>query len=148
MRLGRWQTWWRRSPRTRSEPPRLACGVGHTGFVFTLDEARRRFAGLRPRIDEAILVRADLAELRADLNAGGPSPLGGLAEAKALEARLYAVLEEIAEADVQVKGYAPMLLDFPGERDGRTVLWCWLEGDADVEWYHRVECGFPGRRRV
>ena len=116
--------------------------------MFTLDEARRRFAALRPRIDQLIATRADLAELRADLAAGDQSPLGGLAEAKALEARLYAALESIAENDVQVKGYAPMLLDFPGERDGRPVLWCWLEGDADIDWYHRVDCGFPGRRRV
>ncbi|WP_084557336.1 DUF2203 domain-containing protein [Hamadaea tsunoensis] len=116
--------------------------------MFTLDEARRRFAALRPRIDELITARADLAELRADLDADGASPLGGLAEAKALEARVYATLEEIAELDVQVKGYAPVLLDFPGERDGRPVLWCWLEGDPDIGWYHRVECGFPGRRRI
>ncbi|MBQ1015990.1 DUF2203 family protein, partial [Micromonospora sp. M51] len=23
---------------------------------------------------------------------------------------------------------------------------CWLEGDSDVRWYHRAECGFAGRR--
>jgi hypothetical protein len=116
--------------------------------VFTLDEARRRLAALMPRIEEFIALRADLAELRADLAAGQPSPLGGLPEAKALEARVFAALEHISEQDVQVKGFAPILLDFPGQRDGRSVLWCWLEGDADIAWYHRAECGFPGRRRV
>lgn len=116
--------------------------------MFTLHEAREHFAALRPRIHELIEARADLAELRADLAQHGESPLGGLAEAKALEARLYATLEEISEQDVQVKGFAPVLLDFPGERDGRPVLWCWLEGDDDIEWYHRADCGFPGRRPV
>jgi hypothetical protein len=116
--------------------------------VYTLAEARQALAGLRPRLDELIACRADLAELRADLHAGGDSPLGGLAEAKSLEARMYAALEEIAGSGVHLKGYAPVLLDFPGERDGRQVLWCWLEGDADVDWYHRAECGFAGRRRV
>ncbi|MFJ5542720.1 DUF2203 family protein [Micromonospora chalcea] len=28
------------------------------------------------------------------------------------------------------------------------MLWCWLEGDTDIRWYHRVECGFAGRRSV
>jgi hypothetical protein len=119
--------------------------------VFTLDEARRRLATLLPRIEELIVLRADLAELRADLEAGESSPLGGLAEAKALEARVFSTLEHIAhgaEQEIQVKGFAPVLLDFPGERDGRPVLWCWLEGDADIGWYHRTECGFPGRRPI
>jgi len=116
--------------------------------VFTLPQARRLLAELRPRIEELIARRADLAELRADLEADGTSPLGGLAEAKALEAQVFALLEEIAAAGAQLKGYGPVLLDFPGERDGRPVLWCWLEGDADIEWYHRTECGFAGRRRV
>ena len=93
------------------------------------------------------MVRADLAELRADL-ATGHSLLGGLADAKALEARLFGVLERFAERGAQVKGYAPLLLDFPGERDGEPVLWCWLEGDADFPWYHRLDTGFAGRRLV
>jgi len=122
--------------------------VTHNEDVFTLEEARRLFAEVRPHIDEVIAARADLAELQADLATDGSSPLGGLPEAKGLEARLHALLEEIAGQDIQVKGYAPMLLDFPGVRDGRAVLWCWLEGDTDIEWYHRVECGFPGRRRI
>jgi hypothetical protein len=113
-----------------------------------LDEARAALARLRPHLDAIVTVRADLAELRNDLERDGASPLGGLAEAKAYEARLYAELEEVRASGVQLKGWAPLLLDFPGERHGVEVLWCWLEGDADVAWYHRVDCGFPGRRPV
>ncbi|SCL68300.1 hypothetical protein GA0070608_3696 [Micromonospora peucetia] len=120
----------------------------HTGPVFTLAQARHLIATLRPRVDELIRLRADLAELRVDLADHGASPLGGLAEVKGLEARLHALVEELHSHDIQVKGIAPVLLDFPGERDGRPVLWCWLEGDTDVRWYHRVECGFAGRRPV
>lgn len=116
--------------------------------MFTLAQARHLMATLRPRIDQLISLRADLAELRADLADGGPSPLGGLPEIKALEARISGILDELNEHDIQVKGFAPVLLDFAGERDGRPVLWCWLEGDDDIAWYHRLECGFPGRRPV
>jgi hypothetical protein len=115
----------------------------------TLDQARAALAELRPRLAQVVSLRADLAELRADLAAGdGSSPLGGVAEAKGLEARLYAELERVAEAGAQVKGWAPLLLDWPGERDGVAVLWCWLEGEPDIDWYHRLDCGFPGRRPV
>lgn len=116
--------------------------------MFTLAQARHLIATLRPRVDEFIALRADLAELGADLAAGVPNPLGGWAEAKGLEARLHSILEEFTAQGIQVKGYAPILLDFPGERDGRPVLWCWLEGDVELRWYHRPECGFAGRRPV
>jgi hypothetical protein len=116
--------------------------------MFTLEEARERLDKLRPRIDEFVARRADLAELRADLAAGRESPFGKLAEAKAREAALFAELERFAESGAEVKGYAPLLLDFPGELDGDAVLWCWLEGEPDIGWYHRVECGFAGRRPV
>ncbi len=111
-----------------------------------LAEARRRLATLRPRIDALIGLRADLAELTADLAVEGTRPLGGRAEAKALEARLAQVIEELGGRGAQIKGYAPVLLDWPGELHGRPVLWCWLEGDPDIVWYHRMECGFAGRR--
>ncbi len=113
-----------------------------------LDEARAVVAALRARIDEFLVARADLAELQADLANGGASRHGGRAEAKALEARLYAELEHFAESGAQVKGFAPLLLDLPGEHNGEQVLWCWLEGDADIGWYHRRDAGFAGRRRI
>lgn len=118
------------------------------GSPITLGQARAALAELRRRIDEFVRLRADLAELRADLEAGGGSALGGVAEAKALEARLYAGAEQFAAAGAEVKGFAPLLLDWPGERDGVSVLWCWLEGEHDIGWYHRFDCGFPGRRPV
>lgn len=114
----------------------------------TLDEARAALVEVWPRLERVVALRADLAELRADLQASGSSPLGGVAEAKGFEARLYAELEQITQAGVQVKGWAPLLLDWPGERDGVAVLWCWLEGEPGIDWYHRTDCGFAGRRRV
>jgi hypothetical protein len=113
-----------------------------------LTEARGLVRALRRRIDDFLVARADLAELRADLAVGGVSPLGGLADAKGLEARLNDDLEHFTSAGVQVKGLAPLLLDVPGERDGEPVLWCWLEGDDEIAWYHRADTGFPGRRPV
>ncbi|WP_233558928.1 DUF2203 domain-containing protein [Micromonospora radicis] len=120
----------------------------HTGAVFTLAQARYLVATLHPRVDELIRVRADLAELQADLTGHGVSALGGRPEVKALEARLHGILDELRGPGIEVKSIAPVLLDFPGEREGRQVLWCWLEGDTDVRWYHRADCGFAGRRPV
>ena len=46
--------------------------------------------------------------------------------------------------DVQLKGWAPLLVDIPVEHDGRVVLLCLLEGDRELGWYHEVDHGFPG----
>lgn len=117
-----------------------------TRQIFSLEAARALLDTLRPRLAEVVSARADLAELRADLAQGTPVR-GGLADAKALEARIYADMEELDRLGVLVKGFAPVLLDFPGERDGIPVLWCWLEGEPDIDWYHRADVGFAGRRR-
>jgi hypothetical protein len=113
-----------------------------------LREARQLLASLRPRVEQFLLVRADLAELQADLAENGSSPRGAFADTKGLQARLYAELEHFAREGAQVKGFAPLLLDFEGDRNGVPVLWCWLEGDLDITWYHRLDTGFAGRRPI
>ncbi len=118
----------------------------HTGRVSTLAQARDQFALIRPGLAALVTLRADIAELSVDLARGGPSALGGLADLKGMQARFFAELEQITESGAQVKGWAPLLLDYPGELDGEPVLWCWLEGDDDIAWYHRLDCGFAGRR--
>jgi hypothetical protein len=70
---------------------------------MTLDEARARLAKLRPRIERFLVLRADLAELRADLAEHGFSGRGGLADAKGMEARLYAELEALSTDGWQVR---------------------------------------------
>ena len=77
---------------------------------------------------------------------GAATDLGGTPEFKAAQARLDELISELAEDDVQLKGLAPLLLDFPSELDGVPVLLCWLEGDRELGWYHRLDLGFAGRR--
>ena len=97
---------------------------------------------------DIIEARAELAELSSALNGGEDSPLGGMAEAKALEARLHELLEWFPANGIEVKGAAPVVIDFPGALLGADVLLCWLEGEPELAWYHRPELGFLGRRRL
>ena len=117
--------------------------------LFTLPEARIELARLLPVLDEIIELRADMVELSAALTPGGaPTDLGGLPERKAAEARLNELMTTVQETGAELKGVAPLLVDFPGELDGIDVLFCWLEGDAGIDWYHRADLGFAGRRRL
>lgn len=114
--------------------------------LFTLAEAGNLLADLRPLLDEFVAVRADAAELAAAGRGGPPTPLGGLPELKAAEARLNELMTSLQQAGVELKGIAPLLLDFPAELDGVPVLLCWLEGEAEIGWYNRADLGFLGRR--
>jgi len=115
--------------------------------LFTVDEARAELGRLLPTLDELVAIRADAAELTAALERGdGTTPLGGLPELKGMQARLDELMTRVQETGAQLKGFAPLLVDFPADLDGVPVLLCWLEGDRELAWYHRLDLGFPGRR--
>lgn len=116
--------------------------------LFTVAEARQELAGLAPVLARVVALRADAAELAAAVARGDDCPLGGLPELKAAQARLDDLLSEVQQTGVELKGYAPLLLDFPAELAGVPVLLCWLEGEAALGWYHRRDLGFAGRRRL
>lgn len=115
---------------------------------FSIAEARALLPAVRRHAEELVEARADLAELSAELRAGGSSRPGALPEAKALEARLSELLAWFPEQGLEVKGVAPLLLDFPAELDGVSVRLCWLEGEHELAWYHRTDLGIVGRRRL
>ena len=116
--------------------------------IFTLEEARLLLPDLLAKADDAVAARADLVELQTALNQGMASPLGGIPEVKALEARLSEILGWFTAEGLDLKGIAPLLLDFPAELNGDDVLLCWLEGERELRWYHKPEHGFAGRRPI
>ncbi|GAA3340504.1 DUF2203 domain-containing protein [Amorphoplanes nipponensis] len=117
--------------------------------LFTPEQARAELAALRPLLDELVVVRADMVELSAALATGGPpTALGGRPEQKAAEARLNELMTAVQETGAELKGVAPLLIDFPADLDGVPVLLCWLEGEPELAWYHRAGLGFAGRRRL
>jgi hypothetical protein len=116
--------------------------------AFTVEQARKLLPEMLARAEEVVAVRADLVELQVALTQGTGTELGGLPEAKALEARLSELLGWFSANGLDVKGLAPLLLDFPSELDGEPVLICWLEGETELGWYHKPAHGFAGRRPI
>ena len=116
--------------------------------IFTLEEARLLLPDLLAKAVDAVAARADLVELQTALNQGMASPLGGIPEVKALEARLSEILGWFTAEGLDLKGIAPLLLDFPARLNGDDVLLCWLEGERELRWYHKPEHGFAGRRPI
>ncbi|MCO5993654.1 DUF2203 domain-containing protein [Actinoallomurus rhizosphaericola] len=119
-----------------------------TDRVFTLGEARALLPEVRLHIDAIIAARADLAELAFDLRAGRSSPLGGTPELKAYEARIDEAIGWFTIQGIEVKGVAPVLVDFPAYLRGESIRLCLLETESALTWYHRADLGFAGRRRL
>jgi hypothetical protein len=115
--------------------------------LFTVEDAVAEVARLLPVLDEIVTLRADAAELAAAAAPGGPATaLGSVPELKGAQARLDELLTTVQDTGAQLKGLAPLLIDFPSELEGTDVLLCWLEGDRALGWYHRTDLGFAGRR--
>ena len=115
---------------------------------FTLDQARKLMPAVLGHATELIAVRADLVDVQAALAVGDSSELGGLPEAKGLQARFSELIGWFAEQGLDLKGIAPLLLDFPAQLAGKPVLLCWLEGEQELRWYHEARYGFAGRRVI
>jgi hypothetical protein len=123
-------------------------GLAAMDRTFTLAAARDLMPELLAKASELIEIRANLVEVQSALGTGSGSPLGGLPEAKGFQARLSEIVGWFSAAGLEVKGVAPLLLDFPSELAGEPVLLCWLEGERELGWYHPAAYGFAGRRRV
>ena len=116
--------------------------------MWTVDEARAELPAVIANVDRIVAIRAELAEARLALGRRDPPRVGGLPEMKALEARLQEAIDWFAPRGIEMKGFAPVIIDFPSQTGAGITLLCWLEGETALEWQHAPEVGFMGRRRI
>jgi hypothetical protein len=126
--------------------------------LFTLVEAE----ALLPQIRDELLAMQDckrrVEDVRGDLEHAAETSTGNghvrdenaLAEkrrqAEALVAEINERLAKINGWGVELKGLDEGLIDFPSERDGRTVYLCWKLGEDRIAWWHELDAGFAGRQ--
>jgi hypothetical protein len=125
--------------------------------IFTVDEANRTL----PLVSKIV---ADLArghrswedkvrEFELATVGSRPDRPDAIAELLQTEAQRLAVeiegyISELADLGVICKGMDTGLVDFPGERDGRQVYYCWMLGEPSVQYWHEVDAGFVGRQKL
>lgn len=112
---------------------------------FTPAEAARALPLVRRIVEDVLASGRELQGLAAR-----PSAPGNRERAGALQARLAELEQELARIGCSYKGagFEHGLIDFPGELDGREVLWCWKSDEAALGWYHAPEDGFAGRKPI
>jgi hypothetical protein len=119
---------------------------------YTLEEARelRGWVATRVQAAQAALdvllrpaARAALAEL--DLATGGAWPGRDVARPTL---QLQRAVGELQAADIVVRDIPSGLVDFPAVVDGEEIYLCWLVDEPEIGWWHELDAGFAGRRRL
>ncbi len=128
---------------------------------FTLSEAEELLPTIRSRLESAISSKAELAaidaefqEISARISMAGGSEIN-LAQAArrkferaSLMKSIEGAIEEIQSTGCVVKDLDIGLLDFPALLGGDEVYLCWKLGEPKIEWWHHIDDGFAGRRRI
>ncbi|HZD06832.1 MAG TPA: DUF2203 domain-containing protein [Candidatus Limnocylindrales bacterium] len=129
--------------------------------TFTLEEAQTLVPVLRSLIKRAMddkgvieTVEKELLDLkhRILLSGGLFVDVPAVARRRAGRDKAFQDIKDtLAEIDaigVQVKDLDIGLLDFPCAVDDEIVLLCWKYGEEKIEFWHGMEEGFKGRKRI
>ena len=125
--------------------------------TFTLEQAN----ALVPRLTQIVLemqekkpkldaLREELGEMTETASGNGHLVEDDMrtkrAAAEQLVEGLNVFVGELNDMGVELKGVEEGLVDFPSEREGRTVYLCWRLGEERIEWWHELDTGFSGRK--
>lgn len=137
------------SPAQPSRSPVL----GHE--LWTAERANKALPLVRRIADDLVLAYRRWQELveQFELAALRSRPERPDAEAERLQREVQQAAREVQgfEAEltslgVECKSYELGLIDFPGERDGEPIYFCWQRGESAVTHWHHRDAGFAGRQ--
>jgi hypothetical protein len=119
---------------------------------YTVEEANALLPRLRPLLER----------IRDNHQAAGGEELvsrirekaahnGGGAPARQVAARSGAIerdVKQLNEWGIVLRDPSTGLIDFLHRREGQAVFLCWRLGESAVEWWHPLDTGIAGRRRL
>ena len=120
---------------------------------FTLAEARAMVPQLRRLFKELHARRERTSQADKQLgtsltqtggDVGGEVVAAMLADLATLNAEVW----QLQERGVLIKDFDRGLVDFPSFREGREVFLCWELAEDDIEFFHEIDTGYPGRERL
>jgi hypothetical protein len=125
--------------------------------LFTLVEAnallprlRRDFAAVHQLRSDARSIQGELSKLEARSKSNGKNFATEIHEhqqrLEALAAEAQSILESIVALGIEIKDVEQGLVDFPSDRNGRTVYLCWKVGEETIAFWHELSAGFAGRQ--
>jgi hypothetical protein len=119
---------------------------------YTLEEARalRGWVADRVRLARSgfeVLARPESRAALGEIDAKDGGSWPGRTVARAV-LDVQRAVGEMQAADIVVRDVGRGLIDFPTLQDGEEVYLCWLVDEPEIEWWHEIDAGFMGRRRL
>jgi hypothetical protein len=118
------------------------------GRRFDLEEANAMLPEIRESLERMrrarrVILKSGERVKEASTGNGGGSEANEYREATDL---LRREVERFSEEGIILRDVETGLVDFPAEREGRTVYLCWRLGEDRVRFWHDPDTGFAGRR--
>jgi hypothetical protein len=120
---------------------------------FTVAEANALLPEVRQLVKEMLAARQEVLDLQPQLwpevekaatNGGGKT----MSKATRQIIIIQNILHTLDAWGIQVKDMNIGLIDFPARYEDRTVLLCWQYDEPSVQFWHEVDAGFAGRKRI
>lgn len=119
---------------------------------YSVEEARAMLPQVRKWLQKLIKLRKEIhgqdsriqALLEACGDVGGPEVNSWVRTM----AQVKDVLQEFFVREIQIKDLDRGLIDFPALMNGAEVFLCWENGEKDILFWHDLEAGYAGRKRI
>lgn len=130
-------------------------------IYFTLEEANKLLPYLNSALKQLQAIKGDIVEHVQNLQEKGIDfeELFAKKNLSDAEQQYRSKLEElgdqvdnliydISEKGALVKDIEQGLVDFYAKISGQDVFLCWKMGEAEIQFYHGIQDGFPGRKSL
>jgi hypothetical protein len=122
---------------------------------FSVDEANRTLPFVRRVVDDIVSAHRELLSRLDEYRRLDPEAPRLRARRRELEAEVRELGEqvngfvgELEAVGALFKGFDEGLVDFHAVLDGRSIFLCWKLGEERIEWWHELDDGYAGRRRL
>ena len=122
---------------------------------FTVQEANRTLPLVRRVVSDIVSTHRRLVDLAEEYRAQATDMDVSAVRRVEIERQLSdlsesvnAFIRELTDIGVLFKGFENGLVDFYARLEGRPILLCWKLGEDSVEWFHELDAGYLGRRRL
>ena len=124
----------------------------HFSKHYTVEQARKLLPQLKNWLNQLVKVRCEIEDFdqrHSSLNEPffdfGSSIVNRWVENLAERNDL---MIEFQKKEIQIKDIDRGLIDFPAVIGGKEVFLCWEKDEQDIEFWHDLDSGFPGRKPI